>query len=89
MMRSDSVFHVRFKTPPIEGDERTDFFFSSLAAIYDTFTPDQIGCAVNRLWKLRVSDGNPYYGRLCDIRREEVRRKAQKRPANGAKSIRR
>lgn len=89
MMRSDSVFHVKFKTPPIVGDKRTDFFFASLAAIYDTFTPDQIGCSVNRLWKLKVSDGNPYQGRLCDIRREEVRRKAQKRPANGAKSTKR
>lgn len=86
MMRSDSVFHVKFKTPPIVGDKRTDFFFASLAAIYDTFTPDQIGCAVERLYKLRVSDSNPYHGISCDISREEVRRKAQKHPYNGGKN---
>ena len=78
-LRSESVFKVKFKTPPTEGDERTEFFFSSLAAIYDLFTPEQVGCAVSRLWALKVSDGNTYEGRKCTISREEVRRKAQKR----------
>lgn len=85
-LRSESVFKVKFKTPPTEGDERTEFFFSSLAAIYDLFTPEQVGCAVSRLWALKVSDGNTYEGRKCSISREEVRRKAQKRPTNGSKS---
>lgn len=85
-LRSESVFKVKFKTPPTEGDERTEFFFSSLAAIYDLFTPEQVGCAVSRLWALKVSDGNTYEGRKCTISREEVRRKAQKHPTNGSKS---
>lgn len=44
-----TIYRVRFKEPPQSGDERTEFFFTSLAAIYEVFTAEQIGCRVNRL----------------------------------------
>lgn len=55
-------YRVEFKEPPIEGDERTEFYFSSLAAIYEQFAPEQVGCKVARLWNIGVSDGVPYRG---------------------------
>ena len=44
-----TIYRVQFKEPPLNDDERTEFFFTSLAAIYDVFTAEQIGCRVNRL----------------------------------------
>lgn len=77
MGTKDWFYRVEFKEPPIEGDERTAFNFSSLAAIYEQFTPEQVGCKVSRLWNIGVSDGFPYKGRRCTITKEQVRRKTQ------------
>lgn len=77
-------YRVEFKEPPIEGDDRTAFNFSSLAAIYEQFAPEQVGCKVSRLWNIGVSDGVPYRGRKCTITKEQVRRKKQsKAPTTG------
>lgn len=69
-----TVYWVHFFIPPIEGDHRTDFFFSSIAAIYTMFTPRQIGCGVSRLWAINLAE-NAYTSRYCIIRRETVIRK--------------
>lgn len=74
------VYRVAFNEPPLTDDSRTEFFFTSLSAIYDTFTPEQIGCKVSRLYNIGVSDGTPYQGRLCQITRESVSRKAREKP---------
>lgn len=78
MADGKTIYRVRFKEAPLCGDERTDFFFTSLAAIYDVFTPEQIGCRASRLYNIGVPDGTPYDGRRCQITREEVCSKAQR-----------
>lgn len=80
MKDGETIYHIRFRTPPDPEDGKTDFYFSSLAAIYDTFTPEQVGCAVQRLWNVKVTEESPYTGKLCEITKERVKRKAQKRP---------
>lgn len=77
MGTKDWFYRVEFKEPPIEGDDRMAFNFSSLAAIYEQFTPEQVGCKVSRLWNIGVSDGVPYRGRRCTITKEQMRRKTQ------------
>lgn len=80
-MSEKSIYRVSFKVPPLLGaDDRTEFFFHSLAAIYDTFTAEQIGCKVNRLWNIGVSHGNPYEGRRCRITKEPISRKRRFKP---------
>ena len=75
-MSVDFVYRVEFKVPPLLGvDERTEFYFGSLAAIYEVFTAKQIGCKVTRLWNIGVSNGVPYIGRRCSITREQVLKK--------------
>ena len=54
------------------------YYFGSLAAIYDVFSPYDIGCKVENLWNLGVSEGNPYENRLCRITREPLVRKAHR-----------
>jgi hypothetical protein len=83
MENQEYVYWVNFKTPPTEGDDKTDFFFMSLSAIYEQFTPAQIGCQVTRLWNLKISDGETYVGRLCRISREPLYRKRHIRPVAG------
>jgi hypothetical protein len=80
-MSEEFIYRVKFKVPPLLGvDDRTDFYFHSLAAIYDTFTAEQIGCKVTRLWNIGVSHGNPYDGRRCRITKEPILRKTRNKP---------
>lgn len=71
--KEEHIYHVSFKEPRQDG--RTEFYFTSLAAIYGQFTREDIGCRVERLWAVGVSDGNRYEGRRCTITREAVYRK--------------
>ena len=62
--RCGFIYRVTFREPPEQTGER-DFFFTSLSAIYERFSPEQIGCKVSRLWNIGVSDGTAYEGRQC------------------------
>ena len=85
-MTVTTIYRVAFNELPIQGDDRREFFFSSLSAIYETFTDEQVGCKVTRLWNLGVSQGNPYDGKLCQITREPLTSKTQISPSKGSKS---
>ena len=75
-MMNKHVYRVSFNEPlPEVCDGKTDFFFTSLAAIYDRFIPDDIGCKVSRLWNLKITTDKPYMGRKCTITKEPVQRK--------------
>lgn len=77
MAKTEYIYRVAFNEPPIEEDDRTEFFFHSLTAIYEKFTPEQVGCKVTRLWNIGVSDGNVYTSRSGDVHitREPIERK--------------
>lgn len=79
MSEREFIYRVSFKEPPVLADgtpaDKTDFFFTSLAAIYDQFSKDEIGCQVSRLWNLKITPDNPYRGRKCIITKEPVARK--------------
>lgn len=81
MSKAEYIYRVEFKVPPLLGvDERTEFYFHSLAAIYEVFTARQIGCKVTRLWDIGVSHGKPYDGRRCSITKEPILRKRRNKP---------
>ena len=80
MEKQEYIYRVAFNEPPIQDDDRTEFFFTSLSAIYEEFTPDQVGCKVTRLWNIGVSGGTPYEGAKCKITREPLRSKSQNKP---------
>jgi hypothetical protein len=75
------IYKVKFKEAPIEG--KTEFYFGSLAAIYDAFSCKEIGCKVTRLWNIKITEENPYIGRKCTITKEIVARKKQTRRVGG------
>ena len=54
----------------------TTYFFGSLAAIYEMFTPDEIGCPLASLWqKGLLTDGRTFTTARCTIARVMVYRK--------------
>ncbi len=74
---TEFIYKVSFRESP-KNDGRKDFYFTSLAAIYEQFTSEEIGCNVENLWRVGVRVGNPYYGKLCSVTRETIVRKAQR-----------
>lgn len=69
---------------PTEAPRQRFFLFSSLSAIYEVFTPEQVGVSLKRLYNLRVSGGTAYSGKRCIIRREKVYSKKQQSLNNEA-----
>ena len=69
------VYKVTFKEPPVAGEPQTEFYFTSLAAIFEVFTEKEIGCKVTRLWNLHIEEDKPYSGRRCTVEKKEMRRK--------------
>ena len=73
------VYSVLFYAAPLSDMPRQKFFlFSSLAAIFEIFSPEQIGCGLGHLYNLKVPDGSSFAGKRCIIKREKVFSKRQK-----------
>ena len=69
-----------FAAPYADQPRRKVFVFSSLAAIYDLFSRDVVGCSPGHLYNLQVPSGSAYCGKRCIIKREKVFAKAHKCP---------
>lgn len=69
---------VRFVEPPYGGSSTDVFLFTSIQAIYCTFTKEQIGCGVNRLWNIGLAKGNAYKSKKCTITKEPFTRMKHK-----------
>lgn len=63
------------------GKESQVHLFGSLTAIYEVFTPEQIGCAVKHLYYSEISIDKPFLGRKCTIEEKELYRKKSNRGA--------
>jgi hypothetical protein len=75
MTAQKHIYRVSFKEP-IDG--KTDYFYGSLSAIFTNFTPEEIGCKVQRLWNIKITEDKPYFGRKCTITKEPLARKKQR-----------
>ena len=75
---ANHIYHLQFREPPIEGDARYDFFFSSIAAIFEVFTPKQTGVSLRSLWESKIDFDRPFYGKLCFVRKERLHNKPHK-----------
>lgn len=80
MDRQETIVRVSFHEAPLAHiPERKDFYFGCLSAIYEVFTPEQVGCKVANLWNANIRIGSPYANRLCVISREPFFRKTRNR----------
>lgn len=57
---------------------RKVWYFGSLAAIYELFTPEQIGCKLETLWNDSLDYGDYKMTKQCVITKEIMYRKARK-----------
>ena len=57
---------------------RKVWYFGSLAAIYELFTPEQIGCKLETLWNDSLGYGEYKITKQCVITKEIMYRKAHK-----------
>lgn len=73
---TETIIKVNFAVPP--GNGGNEFYFGSLAAIYDTFTPEQIGCKLEALWGAGITVEKPKLTRTCLISKHRIHRKSQK-----------
>lgn len=76
MNSNKKIYHVKLSEPK-EG--KTDFYFGSLSAIFERFTPSEIGCGVNRLWNIGVAKGIKYENKKCTITSGTIIRKPGER----------
>lgn len=80
MAENRYVYGVLFFAAPLADKPRQRYFlFSSLAAIYEVFSVEQIGCTLGHLYNLKVPDGSAFAGKRCIIKREPIVSKRQKR----------
>ncbi len=56
---------------------KRDHYFTSLAAIYTVFLPEDIGCKVSNLWNNKVAEGEVYENKKCRITKEVLTKKRQ------------
>jgi len=70
------IYRVKLKQPI---DDKIDYYFGSLSAIYDVFSVEQIGCTVGHLWNIKVSNGERYENDKCTITQETLIRKTTNR----------
>ncbi len=55
----------------------TEFYFGSLAAIYEMFDASEIGCRLEALWAANIEVGKPKATRLCVISKHPMYRKSR------------
>lgn len=81
MNKDRFVYSVVFFAAPLPGKARQKFFlFSSLAAIYDVFSAEQIGCTLGHLYNQQLSKGAVFTGQNCIVKRERVYQKRHRDP---------
>jgi hypothetical protein len=78
-----TVFHLHFKKDWLEDFpnlEKLDFFFGSIAAIYEKFTAEEIGIQASSLYNYKLDvNTNPYWENdICKIRKDVLITKKHK-----------
>lgn len=69
MKQVRKVYHIEFGSPiDIDGKPEKHFYFGSQAAIYEMFTPSQIGISYGYLKSNFHLEVKPYSNEKCTIR---------------------
>lgn len=71
-MNGTTIYHVSF------GDD-DNHYFGSISAIFDQFTPQDLGVSKARLWAYGITEEKPYQNKKCIIRKGVIHRKKTNR----------
>lgn len=72
-MNGDTIYHLTIK------DANTHHYFGSISAIFDVFTPTDIGVSKTRLWGFKLAENKPYENKLIILRKGNLHRKSSYR----------
>jgi len=70
MSNTSTIYHVQFRDAG-----ESHHYFGSISAIYETFTPEQLGVAKSTLWGRKITPGHPYKNKTVIIRKGVLYRK--------------
>lgn len=73
MSNPSTIYHLQFK------ESGESHYFGSIAAIYDHFTPIDLGVSKYRLWNYGITETKPYHNNKVIIRRGVIHRKKTNR----------
>lgn len=84
-MNGDTIYHVRY-------GGNADYYFGSIAAIYDVFTSSVLGVTLEQLWRFGITERRPFRNGSCviskgRIHRKKGQRKREKTPFRHAKFV--
>lgn len=71
VMNGDTIYHVIF--------DGKHYYFGSVAAIYDRFTPAQLGITMASLWNYDIEGDKPYSNKKCIVYKGLIHRKTKNR----------
>lgn len=60
-------------------EEPSHYFFGSLSAIFEVFTPEQVGCSLHDLWNKVKFRGGCVMTSTCVIAKHKLYRKSNKK----------
>lgn len=72
-MNGDTIYHLTVK------ETGEHHYFGSIAAIFDVFTPSDIGVSKSRLWGYKLAENRPYKNKLVIVRKGNLHRKSSHR----------
>lgn len=78
MKKEENLIHLEFIGGPWMGQHH---YFGSIAAIYDSFTNEELGVTKGRVYCFNVDNDRPYMNKLCIIRKGVILRKKGERVA--------
>lgn len=73
---ASKIVKVRFILPVGQGIPQ-ESYFGSLSAIFEVFTPEQIGCTLKTLWASKIDVDKPKATNKCVISKHYIYRKQQ------------
>lgn len=73
----EPIIRVQLLSPRDERGGRTDFYFGSLAAIFEVFKPEDIGCKLETLWAAKIDERHPKATPKCVVSKQVLYRKKQ------------
>ena len=79
-----TLYHLHLKNASETIPAKVDFYFGSIASIYEAFTAGQLGIAQQSLYDYGITPERPYENKICTISKSEVKRKkgGRKKPNN-------
>jgi hypothetical protein len=70
-----TLYHLHLKVTNTAIPFKVDYYFGSIASIYEAFTAAHLGIAQQSLYDYGITPEKPYENKICTISKSEIKRK--------------